>query len=563
MAAPSGARIRTRLRPTPEEEQALRLMAAHLGGLASRDLAVRVRAGADGLGTRAARKRALTAESSSRWAGAITRTSEDAYQTAMRNLHACAMQRRQAIQTMQRRLAAPIGGCQGRTRGYADGHEHAMKRSRLQRLQSDLARLEKMIAAERPSIVRGGRRPASRLNSDDPTVREHAERQWRASRWFLTADGESGIRWGNLTIRVSPHGAVRIRLPAPLEDLAKPEDRGALTLRERVSFGARGADWLDRVAADRAVRYDISYDPRRGRWYLDASWKTSPAPQPSLHDLAGLRRLAVDTNADHFACWVLDASGNPIGPPHTVALELAGRSAAARDGRLRQAITDLVNVARAHHCAAIAIEDLDFADARATGRERLGRGRRGKRFRRTVAGIPTARLRERLAGMAWHAGLAVIAVDPAYTSRWGVRHWLGPLSERNDQQSAGTATVSRHHAAAVVIGRRSQGLKARRRPGVTGPDRSPHQGGIGTRRATVRNAGAVRPAIQDTGQAARRPGSRTRQDSPGGRGVGPVPPGRPPGPVSRPARTVRAGPSTRTSVAEHRQRPEKESREFQ
>ncbi|MCX4430052.1 hypothetical protein [Streptomyces mirabilis] len=69
------------------------------------------------------------------------------------------------------------------------------------------------------------------------------------------------------------------------------------------------------------------------------------------------------------------------------------------------------------------IEDLGFADARATGRETMGRGRRGKQFRRTVAGIPTARFRERLRGMACHAGLVVIAVDPAYTSLWGGQYW--------------------------------------------------------------------------------------------------------------------------------------------
>ena len=75
----------------------------------------------------------------------------------------------------------------------------------------------------------------------------------------------------------------------------------------------------------------------------------------------------------------------------------------------------------------------------------MGRGRRGKTFRRTVAGIPIARFRGRLAAMAATAGLRVIAVDPAYTSRWGNQHWRRPL-----QQTSG-ATVTRHHAAAVGI----------------------------------------------------------------------------------------------------------------
>jgi hypothetical protein len=109
----------------------------------------------------------------------------------------------------------------------------------------------------------------------------------------------------------------------------------------------------------------------------------------------------------------------------------------------------------------IAIEDLQFADARAEGRETLGRGQRGRRFRRVVAGIPTGRFRDRLTQMCANQGLWVVAVDPAYTSRWGRQHWLIPL-----QTKTPSATLTVHHAAAVVIGRRSLGHRARRRPGV-------------------------------------------------------------------------------------------------
>src|SRR5258708_9298819 len=72
--------------------------------------------------------------------------------------------------------------------------------------------------------------------------------------------------------------------------------------------------------------------------------------------------------------------------------------------------------------------------------------------------------RDRLTPTAASAGISVIAVDPAYTSRWGREHWLAPLQE----QASPTATG--HHAAAVVIGRRALGHRARRRAGVTGGD---------------------------------------------------------------------------------------------
>ena len=110
--------------------------------------------------------------------------------------------------------------------------------------------------------------------------------------------------------------------------------------------------------------------------------------------------LGVDLNADHVAACVLDASGNPIGEPVTIAVDTAGLRASRRDGRVRAAITELLDHAQQQNCSAIVVENLDFADARATGRETLGRGTRGKRVRRTVAGIPTAKFRTRLTAMA-------------------------------------------------------------------------------------------------------------------------------------------------------------------
>lgn len=129
------------------------------------------------------------------------------------------------------------------------------------------------------------------------------------------------------------------------------------------------------------------------------------------------------------------------------------------------------------------MENLDFDDARTTGRERMGRGGRGKKFRRTVAGIPTSRFRERLRGMAFHAGLLVIAVDPAYTSVWGERYWKAPL-----QQQSKRTDVTRHHGAAVAIGRRGLGHRIRRRPGVTASDQR-----IASRRATGQTVSVPRP----------------------------------------------------------------------
>ena len=169
----------------------------------------------------------------------------------------------------------------------------------------------------------------------------------------------------------------------------------------------------------------------------------------------------MDVNAGHLAVAVLAPDGNVTGVPFTIPLELAGLPATTRDGRVRAAVSRLIATAQAAGARAVVIEDLDFARgprARAgsdTG-NRPARGRRGRGFRRLVAGIPTARFRDRLVQMTANAGLSVVVVDPAYTSRWGAEHWLAPLREHHPETTG-------HHAAALVIGRRGQGHRARRR----------------------------------------------------------------------------------------------------
>jgi IS605 OrfB family transposase len=464
-AAPGGARVRARLRVSPDDEAVLRAAGAHLGSLAGRDLAARCAEGRlDARGraaSRAARKRALTAESSSRWAGAITRTSEDQWRLAEQNLRAGKSSLAARIRRIEARLAVPAGGRVGRTRGYATAAERHAKSIRLQSLKGRLALVERRLEEGAVSVVRGGR--ALLRKRGNLAAAGHTEERWRAewesARLFLTADGEKDKAWGNETIRWNPdEGWLELKLPAPLASLAN-RPHGRYRLSCRVEFSYRG-DEVTAQASTGAVRYDISHDPARNRWYVDASWKVTPVPAASLDDLRQHPVVAVDVNHGHLAVAIVAPDGNILGAPASIGLDLAGWPASARDGRLRAAITALIATAREHGARAVVIEDLDFAAARAEGRERYGnrpsRGRRGRAFRRLVSGIPTGRFRDRLAQMAASAGLSVIVVDPAYTSRWGAEHWLGPLREQHPKATG-------HHAAALVTGRRGLGHRARRR----------------------------------------------------------------------------------------------------
>jgi hypothetical protein len=105
--------------------------------------------------------------------------------------------------------------------------------------------------------------------------------------------------------------------------------------------------------------------------------------------------------------------------------------------------------------------------------------------------------------MAMAAGIDLLAVNPAYSSIWGAQHWLRPYEN-----------VTRHQAAATVIGRRAQGFTARRREGVTPPRpedravRAANQTGLQQPTATTGN----RPGSRMRGSESRPPCRNVRGD---------------------------------------------------
>jgi hypothetical protein len=241
---------------------------------------------------------------------------------------------------------------------------------------------------------------------------------------FGMIDGVTAVRlreWRGVKPVAGPRGvAISTRLQTT------PEDERVLGLVAEHVGGLRRADLA-------AIGRPEPLDPA-----MDAA-----AKRQARRDRLNTRKSAL--TAESSARWA-----NAI---------IAGNDAQyrlARDAQVRHAITRLLHYTRRHGIDIIAVEDLDFADARNTGRETMGRGGRGKRFRKTVAGIPTAVFRNRFAAQTYRHGLRLFAVNPAYTSAWGDQQWRSPYEN-----------VTRHEAAATVIGRRAQGFLARRREGVT------------------------------------------------------------------------------------------------
>ncbi|MFH8473146.1 IS200/IS605 family accessory protein TnpB-related protein [Streptomyces sp. NPDC018000] len=504
---PCGVAVRDRLKHlTPQDENVLRLVGEHQGRLASRDLKARC---ADGLehsaDTWASRKRNLTALSSSRIAGTITKATHDQWALARRCQTAHIQTLETAIRTLRHRLSLPIGtpGTKRAAGGYRSRREWFHKSRRLAALEARHAAVVADRQAGRVRVVRGGRRLLhTRHHLTQARLAEERWRErWEAERWFIAADGESGKRFGNETIRVTPDGEVSIKLPAPLTHLANTK-HGRYTLTATVAFAHRGVEWADRVTANRAVAYRIHHDTDRRRWYLTASWQRPLVQTIPLATARARGVVGVDTNADHFAAYHLDPHGNPIGNPHHFPYDLSGTTT-HRDAQIRHALTQLLHWAKQTGAAAIAIEDLDFT----TDKTREKHGRK-TRFRQLISGIPTGRLKARLVSMAAEQGLAIVAVDPAYTSMWGAQHWQKPLATPHRR-------MSRHDAAGIVIGRRALGHPVRRRTAPPPHDRS-DRAGHRTAQARPGNRGreGTRPPATDHAPGGVPPsGTRKREPS--------------------------------------------------
>ena len=174
-AAPSGVRIRTRIHLSEAEAAALAAIGSFLGSVYRAELAGRVELGRLDRKAhavwRAQRKQAVTAVSSSRWAGAITRAVEDQYQLGMRALAAHVADLRPAVEVLRARCAlrpgelnrsTPTSGRSAAVGGVGVGiaapHERFAKTRRLAILRERLGAAQEALAAGRPSITVGGKR---------------------------------------------------------------------------------------------------------------------------------------------------------------------------------------------------------------------------------------------------------------------------------------------------------------------------------------------------------------------------------------------------------------------
>jgi hypothetical protein len=377
VAGPAGVAITTRLGTAPDDERVLDLVAQHLGGLRRADLAAisrrepldpaveeeaRRQASRDRLNNR---KKALTAESSARWANAIIAGNDDQYRLARDGQHRQLIGLRAAISTIEKRLSAPTGDAltseERRARrkaklpkGYATQSERFQKQRRLQMLRVKLDRVSADWENRRVHVVEGGKRLAkTRHNLDAANLTESGYREvWDCARDRIEAKGSSDEPFGNLTITVTPDGQVSLRLPKPLEHLANA-NHGRYVLSGKAVFAYRADEWQARITGGQSVSYAITRKPGRAGRYLTAAWAVTPPepihPQPPDSEVrADGPVVGVDLNDGHLALRRLDEHGDPVGRPERIDIDLSG-SSARRDAQVRHAITRLIHYTLQQH----------------------------------------------------------------------------------------------------------------------------------------------------------------------------------------------------------------------
>jgi len=202
--------------------------------------------------------------------------------------------------------------------------------------------------------------------------------------------------------------------------------------------------------ASRPVSVRLVWREKKQAWYVIAS--VEPLQQlERLYPGQALRGrvarvLGIDLNPDHVAWCVVDTAGNPLAWGK-VALELTG-SASHNADSIGRAVAELIRVAKTHG-AVIAHEELDFTRSRANLRYGCAR-----KLAHLLSSFAYHKFFATLASRARREQVAVVSVNPAWTSVLGQANYAGVYGVSVDQ------------GAACVIARRALGLRTRVRPYV-------------------------------------------------------------------------------------------------
>ncbi len=239
---------------------------------------------------------------------------------------------------------------------------------------------------------------------------------------------------------VDPNGTITLRLRLPNACASSGKHVVLAGLRFRYGHQAVVAALGRHLSPDKTNWEALSWRFVRDRkgWRVLA---TVSVPGGTRRSVEHLGVVGVDLNADHLAVTDVDRFGNP-----SAAFRVPCPTRGKRHHQALAILGDAVGQVVTYACLQqkpIVAERLQF-DAKKAELER-----RGARYARMLSGFAYATFHAILGARCYDAGIALRHVNPAFTSVIGAH----TVADRYG--------LSRHHAAACVIGRRGMHLAER------------------------------------------------------------------------------------------------------
>ena len=346
--------------------------------------------------------------------------------------------------------------------------KHRRVRHQLARRRSRLAlKLAALAREDAARICFGSRKlfdAQHHLAANNFTSHEQWRAAWRTARdsqFFVLGshDETAGCQGCVMTHLGADRFSVRLRLVGKATRY--------LTFEVRLPYGSEQI--VAALQAGQALSYRFKRDAKS--WRVFVSTKAVPVPVVSEMRTGC---VGVDLNVDHVAVSETDRFGNLIAR-RSIPLVTAGRS----KHQARAAIGATVGQIIALACRAqkpVSIERLDFGKKKA----QLSYASPGRQ--RMLSAFAYAQFATTLKARAHDAGIEVVEVNPAYSSKIG------------KQKYARRYGLSGHAAAALVLARRGQGFLDRYVPSVrkhsaaTCKDRRGHVPARANGRAASRDA---------------------------------------------------------------------------
>ncbi len=325
------------------------------------------------------------------------------------------------------------------------------KKRRLGNLKRGLEKLQADQATGKVSLCFGSKRlfrAQFALHENGYQSHEEWLAEWRQSRsnsFFLLGSKDESSGNQSCTATLTEEGSLRLRLRLPSALAGQEKYLWLPPIRfkyghDNIVEALRSCEERKRLQASKspeashcgvALSYRFVRDEKGWRVFI-----SMPVQKPQTVTSQHQGVIGVDINANHLAITETDRFGNPIAKK-SLPLNTYGKSRNQIQAIVGDACANLVEAARSTG-KPLVIEQLDFQKKKAELKDHAS-----PKLARMLSGLAYSTIISGLNSRAWRLGVEVMEVNPAYTSIIG------------RVKFAKRYGLSVHHAAALVIGRRS------------------------------------------------------------------------------------------------------------